>query len=85
MNGGRTNIVDKRIKSVKKTITIKRDRALGSFNFTFTKLQRLHIMLEITSEHIIRSKKSLRLQKSKKQIIHINNLKKMELFKFFNT
>ena len=72
-----------RTNSDEKTITIRRDNGLGILNVFFTWLQRLHMMLEITREQIINKKKSLRLQNSKQRIIIINNLKKIELFKFF--
>ena len=58
------------------------DNDLGIFKIFLTLLVRLHIMLAITKEQIIRRRKSLRLQKIRKQMLRTTILKKTELFNF---
>ena len=59
------------------------DNDLGIFTIFLTLLVKLQIILAITKEQIIRRRKSLRLQKIRKQILRVNNLKKKVLFKFY--
>ena len=82
MKGGKTsNTEAKRIKA-KKIKTKNSDRVLGILKIFFTLFVKLEIILAITREQIIRRRKSLRLQKIRKQIQKTNIFKKTELFNF---
>ena len=83
MKGGKTSNTEARNIKARKTKTKKSDIDLGIFTIFFTLLVRLQIMLAKTREQIIRRRKSLRLQKIRKQILRVNNLKKKVLFKFY--
>ena len=83
MKGGKTrNTEAKKIKA-KKIKTKSSDIDLGIFTIFFTLLVRLQIMFAITREQMIRRKKSLRLQKIRKQMLITNILKKTVLFNYF--
>ena len=82
MKGGKTRKTEARKIKARKIKTKKSDIDLGIFAIFFTLLVRLQIILAITKEQIIRRRKSLRLQKIRKQILKTNILKKTELFKF---
>ena len=82
MKGGKTSNTEAKKIKARKVNTKIRDNDLGIFIVFFTLLVRLQIMLAITREHIIRRRKSLRLQKIRKQMLKTNILKKKELFKF---
>ena len=82
MKGGKTITTEARKINERKVKTIINDIDLGIFTILFTLLVRLQIMLAITREQIIRRKKSLRLQKIRKQMLKTNILKKTELFNF---
>ena len=84
MKGGKTIITEIRKINDKEIITIKRDNGLGILNKYLIWLHRLQIILDITREHIMRRKKSLRLQKIKKKITSANILKRNWLFNLFN-
>ena len=76
MKGGKTSKNEARIIKRRKSKTKNSDIDLGIFKVFFTLLVRLQIMLAITKEQIIRRRKSLRLQKIRKQILITNILKK---------
>ena len=83
MKGGKTsNTEAKRIKA-RKIITMNSEKDLGIFKIFFTLFVKLEIIFAITREQIIRRRKSLRLQKIRKQILTTNILKKTVLFKFY--
>ena len=83
MKGGRTSNTEARKVKTKKIKTKKRDVDLGILKIFFTLLVRLQIILAITSEQIIRRRKSLRLQKIRKQMLKTKILKMTELFNFY--
>ena len=83
IKGGKTSKTEARKIKARKIKTKKSDIDLGSFTRFFTLLVRLQIMLAITREQIIRRRKSLRLQKIRKNMLKTNILKKTELFKFY--
>ena len=83
MKGGKTSKNEARIIKRRKSKTKNSDIDLGIFKVFFTLLVRLQIMLAITKEQIISRRKSLRLQKIRKQILITNILKKTELFNFY--
>ena len=83
MKGGRTNNTQAKNNKTRKIKTISSDIDLGIFTIFFNLLVKLQIILDITREQIIRRRKSLRLQKIRKQILRVNNLKKKVLFKFY--
>ena len=83
MKGGKTSNTEARKIKTRKTKTKNSDIDLGIFAIFFTLLVRLHIMLAITREQIIRRRKSLRLQNIRKQILIANILKNTELFNFY--
>ena len=78
MKGGKTSNTEARKIKTRKTKTKNSEIDLGILAIFFTLLVRLHIMLAITREQIIRRRKSLRLQNSSKQMLKINILKKTE-------
>ena len=82
MKGGKTSKNEARIIKRRKSKTKNNDIDLGIFKVFFTLLVRLQIMLAITKEQIISRRKSLRLQKIRKQILITNILKNRELFNF---
>jgi len=82
IKGGKTsNTAAKDIK-IRKINTINSEIDLGIFIMFFTLLVKLQIILAKTKEQIIRRRKSLRLQKIRKQILKTNILKKTVLFNF---
>ena len=83
IKGGKTNNTQAKNNKTRKIKTISSDIDLGIFRIFFILLVKLQIMLDITREQIIRRRKSLRLQKIRKQILRVNNLKKKVLFKFY--
>tara|TARA_B100000212_G_scaffold133448_1_gene100153 strand:+ start:373 stop:624 length:252 start_codon:yes stop_codon:yes gene_type:complete len=83
MKGGKTSNTEARKIKTRKTKTKNSDIDLGILAIFFTLLVRLHIMLAITREQIIRRRKSLRLQNIRKQMLIANILKKKELFNFY--
>ena len=83
MKGGKTSNTEAKIIKVSRTNTKNRDIDLGIFKIFLTLFVRLQIMLAMTREQIIRRRKSLRLQKIRKQILKANILKKKVLFKFY--
>ena len=83
MKGGKTSNTEAKKIKTRKIKTNSKDIDLGNFKVFFTLLVRLQIMLAITKEHIIRRRKSLRLQKIRKLILKTNILKKTELFNFY--
>tara|TARA_Y100000589_G_scaffold133031_1_gene127094 strand:- start:10 stop:348 length:339 start_codon:yes stop_codon:yes gene_type:complete len=83
IKGGKTSNTEVKKIIVKKIKTKKSDIDLGIFKIFFNLLVKLQIILAITKEQIIRSRKSLRLQKIRKQILTTNILKNKELFNFF--
>jgi len=83
MKGGKTSNTEARKIKTRKTKTKNSDIDLGILAIFFTLLVRLHIMLAITREQIIRRRKSLRLQNIRKQMLIANILKKTELFNFY--
>ena len=83
MKGGKTRSTEAKKIKARKIKTKRSDIDLGNFEIFFTLLVRLQIMLAITREQIIRRKKSLRLQKIRKQILITNILKKKVLFNYF--
>ena len=83
MKGGNTRKTEVRNIKVRKINTKKSEIDLGIFKKFFNLLVRLQIMLAITREQIMRRRKSLRLQKIRKQIIKTNILKKTELLNFY--
>ena len=82
MKGGNTSTTEARKMNARKVKTINNDIDRGIFTIFLTLFVRLQIMLAITREQIIRRKKSLRLQKIRKQIPITNILKNTELFNF---
>ena len=82
IKGGKTS--NTQAKNIKNRIvkTISSDIDLGIFSIFFNLLVKLQIILDITRAQIIRRRKSLRLQKIRKEILKANILKKKELFKF---
>ena len=82
MKGGKTITTEARKIKVRKVKTINNEIDRGMFTIFLTLFVRLQIMLAITREQIIRRRKSLRLQKIRKQILITNILKKTELFNF---
>ena len=83
IKGGKTSNTEARKIKAKKIKTRRRDIDLGTFIIFFNLLVRLQIILAITREHIIRRKKSLKLQKIIKKMLKTINLKKTELFNFY--
>jgi len=83
IKGGKTSNTEARKIKVRKIKTKKSDPDLGNLEIFFSLLVRLQIMLAITREQIIRRKKSLRLQKIRKDILRTSILKKRELFNFY--
>ena len=83
MKGGKTSNTEVKKIKARKTKTINNDIDLGIFIIFFNLLVKLHIMLAITREQIIRRRKSLRLQKIRKKMLITNILKKTELFNFY--
>ena len=82
MKGGKIITTEARKIKVRKVKTINNEIDRGMFTIFLTLFVRLQIMLAITREQIIRRRKSLRLQKIRKQILITNILKKTELFNF---
>ena len=83
MKGGKTSNTEARKIKARKVNTINNDIDLGIFTKFLNLLVRLHIMLAITKEQIIRRRKSLRLQNIRKQMLNTTILKKIELFNFY--
>ena len=83
IKGGKIRKTEARNMKAKKIKTNNKDIDLGIFAIFFTLLVKLQIILAITKEHIIRRRKSLRLQKIRQQIPNTNILKKIELFNFY--
>ena len=83
IKGGKTNNTEAKNIKIRMIKTNSSDINLGIFRVFSTLLVKLQIMLAITKEQIIRRKKSLRLQKIRKQILRTNILKKKVLFKFY--
>ena len=83
IKGGKTSKTEARKIKARKINTKNKDIDLGIFTIFLTLLVKLHIMLAMTKEQIIRRRKSLRLQKIRKQILRTNVLKKKVLFKFY--
>jgi len=82
INGGNIKTAEVRNMNVKKISTNKREKGLGIFNILLNWLHRLQIIFAKTNEHMIKRKKSLKLQKIKKTNVITSNLKKTELFNF---
>ena len=82
MKGGKTITTEARKIKARKVKTINNDIERGMFTIFLTLFVRLQIMLAMTREHIIRRRKSLRLQKIRKHMIITNILKKTELLNF---
>ena len=83
MKGGSTSSTEVKKIKARKINTKNSENDLGIFKIFFNLLVKLQIMLATTREQIIRSKKSLRLQKIRKHILNTNILKKTELFNFY--
>ena len=83
MNGGKTSTTEARKIKARKVKTINNDIDLGIFIIFLTLFVRLQIILAITNEQIIRRRKSLRLQKIRKEILITNILKRTELFNYY--
>ena len=83
MKGGSTSSTEVKKIKARKINTKNSENDLGIFKIFFNLLVKLQIILAITKEQIIRSRKSLRLQKIRKQILITNILKNKELFNFF--
>ena len=83
IKGGKTSNTQAKNIKIRKIKTINSDIDLGIFTIFFNLLVKLQIILDITNEQIIRRRKSLRLQKIRKQILKANILKKRELFKSY--
>ena len=83
IKGGKTSNTQAKNIKIRKIKTISSDIDLGIFKIFFNLLVKLQIILDITNEQIIRRRKSLRLQKIRKQILRTNVLKKKVLFKFY--
>ena len=83
IKGGKTSNTEAKNIKIRIIKTIRSDIDLGIFKIFFNLLVKLQIILDITREQIIRRRKSLRLQKIRKQILKVNNLKKKVLFKFY--
>ena len=83
IKGGKINNTQAKNNKTRKIKTISSDIDLGIFKIFFNLLVKLQIILDITNEQIIRRRKSLRLQKIRKQILRTNVLKKKVLFKFY--
>ena len=81
INGGNTRIKKLNVRNEITVITKNRDIILGSFNPFFTWLHKLHTIFEITNEHIIKSKKSLKVHTINIVIKITANLKYSALFK----
>ena len=83
IKGGKMRNTEARKMKTRNIKTKNSDNDLGIFTIFLTLLVKLHIMLAITKEQIIRRRKSLRLQKIKKQMLKTNILKKTVLFNYF--
>ena len=83
IKGGKISKTQAKNIKIRKINTIRSDIDLGIFIIFFNLLVKLQIIFDITREQIIRRRKSLRLQKIRKQILRVNNLKKKVLFKFY--
>ena len=83
IKGGKTSNTQAKNIKIRKIKTIRSDIDLGIFKIFFNLLVKLQMILAITREHIISRRKSLRLQKIRKQILKTNILKKTELFNFY--
>ena len=67
IKGGKTSNTQAKNIKIRKIKTISSDIDLGIFTIFFNLLVKLQIILDITNEQIIRRRKSLRLQKIRKQ------------------
>ena len=83
MKGGKTSNTEARKMKARNIKVKNKEIDLGILKIFFNLLVRLQIILAITKEHIIRRRKSLRLQKIRQQIPNTNILKKIELFNFY--
>ena len=83
IKGGKINNTQAKNIKIKKNKTISNDKDLGIFKLFLNLLVKLQIILDMTREQIIRRRKSLRLQKIRKEILKANILKKKVLFKFY--
>ena len=81
IKGGKTNNTQAKNIKIRKIKTITSDMDLEIFTIFLNLLVKLQIILDMTREQIIRRRKSLRLQKIRKQILKANILKKKVLFK----
>ena len=82
IKGGKISKTEAKNSNNKKIKTINSAIGLGLLRIFFNLLVKLHIMFAITKEHIIRRKKSLRLQNIRKQMLITNILKNKELLNF---
>ena len=82
IKGGKTSNTEAKNIKVKKVKTKRSDNGLGIFKKFFNLFVKLQIMFAITKEQIISKRKSLRLQKIRKNIPITKILKKRGLFKF---
>ena len=82
MKGGKTSNTEARKMKARNIKVKNKEIDLGILKIFFILLVRLQIMLAITKEQIIKRRKSLRLQKIRKQMLNTNILKKTELFNF---
>ena len=78
IKGGKTSNTEVKKIKARKINTKNKDNDLGILTIFFTLLVRLQIMLAMTREQIIRSRKSLRLQKIRKHMQKTNILNKRE-------
>ena len=83
MKGGKTSNTEARKMKARNIKVKNKEIDLGILKIFFNLLVRLQIMLAITKEQIIKRRKSLRLQKMRKQMLNTNILKKIELFNFY--
>ena len=83
IKGGKINNTQAKKIKIKKNKTISNEKDLGIFKLFLNLLVKLQIILDMTKEQIIRRRKSLRLQKIRKEILKANILKKKVLFKFY--
>ncbi len=80
IKGGKTSNTEAKNIKIRMIKTSSSDIILGTFRVFLNLFVKLQIILAITKAQIIRRKKSLRLQKIRKQILISNILKKKVLF-----
>ena len=85
IKGGKTSKTEAKNIKIRKINTNSSDIDLGIFKIFLILFVKLQIIFAITKEQIIRRRKSLRLQKIRKQILKVNILKKKVLFKFYKS